>query len=505
MNLFVKRFKSEYVRFSHNNDDRSIPPQAENEVNFARPGWLVLLALLIGSIIAIAVGKFGILTSLAVLGLIILVATLAKPDLGFYLFLFAIYINLSSVLVTNYALPSTARLMVSIMGGVILVRRIIFKDEYQGWIFPTILLGLYAFLGMLSLVYASNYAVANEALIAYLKDALIGIIIVLLAQRPSSLKIAVWAILTAGLFMATISVIQQFTGTFNNWYWGFARTDLNITYGNRLSGPIGDPNFFAQIMVVLVPIAIDRIWNEKNGVLKGLAAWILIATLLTVVYTYSRGGFLALVAAFIIMALLRPHRLSFVLLGLAVLTITFQFIPSNYKDRISSIFNISPNSRTGGYVDASVQGRTSENLVAWNMFRNNPIVGVGVGNYNIYYQQYSRQLGLDSRLSDRSAHNLYLEVAAERGVLGLIVFGCIIILTLRQAFGTSNKFKQLGNKDFADLAAALGVSFIAYLITAIFLHDAYPRFFWVLVGICWALPQSVQYFSVQSKIKAIHP
>ena len=484
---------------------RSISPQAEGEANFPRPTWLILLALLIGSIIAIAVGKFGILTSFAVLSLIILVVTLAKPDLGLFLFLFAIYINLSYVLISSYALPSIARLMVAIMGGVILVRRLVFKDEYRGWIFLTILLGLYAILGSLSLVYASNYAVANETLIGYLKDGLIGIIIVLLAQRPSSLKLAVWAILTAGLFMATISVFQQFTGTFSNRYWGFALISSNTTYGNRLSGPIGDPNFFAQIMVVLLPIAIDRIWNEKNGVLKGLAAWIFIATLLTVIYTYSRGSFLALVVAFIIMAVLRPPRLSFVLLGLVMLTFTFQFVPVNYKERISSIFNIFPNSRTAGYVDASVQGRASENQVAWNMFRDNPILGVGVGNYNSYYQTYSRKLGLDSRLTDRSAHNLYLEVAAERGVLGLIVFGSIIIFTLRQAFDTSKKFKQLGNKDFADLADALGISFIAYLITAIFLHDAYPRFFWVLVGICWALPQSAQYFSVQSKIKAIHP
>lgn len=483
----------------------SISPQVVGEENFQRLSWLVFLALLMGGGIAVGVGKFGALTALAFLGLIILVVTLAKPDVGLFFFLFAIYINLSSVLISNYALPSIAKLMVAYMGGVILVRYILFKDEYRGWVFPAILLGLYATLGSLSLVYASNYVLANETLIAYLKDALIGIVIVLLAQRPSSLKIAVWAIMTAGLFMATISVFQQFTGTFDNWYLGFAQISSNTTYGNRLSGPIGDPNYFAQIILVLLPIAIDRVWNEKSIFLKILAGWIFITALLTVIFTYSRGGFLALVVAFFIMAVLRPPRLSFVLLGLVVLTFTFQFVPVNYKERISSTFNIFPNSRTGGYVDASVQGRTSENQVAWNMFRDNPILGVGVGNYNTYYQTYSRKLGLDSRLTDRSAHNLYLEVAAERGALGLIVFGSIIILTLRQAFGTGKKFKQLGFKDFADLADVLGISFIAYLITAIFLHDAYPRFFWVLVGICWALPQSVQYFSVQSKIKAIQP
>ena len=481
---------------------KSISLKTESEPIAIRPAWYILFAFLIGGGIALAVGQFGILALVAVFGLIGFGITLTKPDLGLFLFLLAIYTNLSSVLISNYGFPSTAKLMVAVMGVVIFVRLLVFKDEYRGWFFPTVLMGLYAVLGTLSLLYASNYALANETLIGYLKDALIGIIIVLLAQRPSSLRVAVWAILTAGFFMATISVFQQLTGTFSNQYGGFAQISSNSTFGNRLSGPIGDPNFFAQIMVVLLPIAINRAWSEKNILLKGFAGWIFLATLLTVIYTYSRGSFLAMIVAFIIMAVLRPPRIPYAFLGLIVFLVVFQFVPANYRDRISSIFNIFPNSQTNGYVDVSVQGRTSENLVAWNMFRDNPVLGVGVGNYNSYYQVYSRKLGLDSRLEDRSAHNLYLEVAAERGIVGLVVFGSIIILTLQQVYRASKKFTQTGHNEFTELAIALGVSFIAYLVASIFLHDAYPRFFWVLVGICWALPQSAQYFSVQ---KVFHP
>lgn len=473
-------------------------------INFSQIGWLILFSLLIGGGIAVAVGQFGGLTILAVLGIIVLGVAFTKPDLGLFIFLFAIYTNTSSVLISFYGFPSIAKLMVPLMGGVIIMRYILFSDEYRGWFFPTILLGIYAVLGTLSLVYASNYDLANETLVGYLKDALIGIIIVIMAQRPGSLKIAVWAILTAGLFMATISVFQQFSGTFGNPYWGFAQVSLNSVYGNRLSGPIGDPNYFAQIMVVLLPIALDRIWNEKNVFLKILAVWISFAAFLTVIYTYSRGGFLAMVVAFALMGLSRQSRFPFIIVGLMVFIITFQFIPPNYQDRISSILNIFPSGQTVGYTDQSFQGRTSENLVAWNMFRDNPVLGVGVGNYNTYYQIYARKLGLEWRTTDRSAHNLYLEVAAERGILGLIVFGGIIAFTLMRVFKAGKKFMLSGQSDFAGLAGALGISFMTYLTASIFLHDAYPRFFWVLVGICWALPQSAFYFSIQSKTKAFH-
>ena len=473
----------------------------KGEVSSARLFWPILIAIVFGGGIAIAVGNYGVLALLAVFGLIALFVTLTNPDVGLFLFLLAIYTNLSAVLITNYGFPSTARLMVIVMGVVIFIRYFLFRDEYRGWLFPFLLLGLYAILGTLSLTYASDYELASITLVDYLKDAVIGIIIILLAQRPRSLKIAVWAILSAGLFLSVISVFQQLTGTFGNQYWGFARISPNSIYGNRLSGPIGDPNFFAQIMVVLVPIAIDRAWNERHAILKVLAALTFITTLLTVIYTYSRGGFIALIIAFIVMAVLRPARFPYALLGLVLFLFAFQFIPAGYKDRISSLVNFLPSSRTGGFVDSSVQGRTNENLVAWNMFRDYPILGVGVGNYNSYYQVYSRKLGLDPRTENRSAHNLYLEIAAERGVFGLIVFGAITITTLQQAFRASAKFKQAGRKDFSDLAEVMGVALITYLATAIFLHDAYPRFFWVLVGICWALPQSAQYYSLRSKSK----
>jgi O-antigen ligase len=99
---------------------------------------------------------------------------------------------------------------------------------------------------------------------------------------------------------------------------------------------------------------------------------------------------------------------------------------------------------------------------------------------------------------------LYLEIAAERGVFGLIVFGAIIFFTFRQVNRASKKFLLSGNTDLSNLAIAMGISLVTYLISSIFLHDSYPRFFWVLVGICWAMPQSAQYLIVQSKTRVFH-
>lgn len=454
---------------------------------------LILLVIALGIGVALTVNEIGVLALVAIIGLLLVLGTLTNPDLGLMMFIMVIYVNLSSVLISNYGLPSIAKPLVALMGVLILIRGALFRDEFHGWILPAILLGLYSFLGSISLAYASDFSLALNTLIDYLKDAVIAVIIIMLIQRPSSLRRAVWALLLTGIFMGTLSVIQQLTGSFGNDFYGFAKMSTSSTTGTRLAGPIGDPNFYAQIMVLLIPLAVDRIWNEKSLILKALAIWAFFVITLTVIFTYSRGAFLALIAALIFMAIKRPPRLPTVLLGLAAALLIFQFVPVNYRERISTLLDFFPNSRTGGFVDTSIQGRASENIVAWNMFLDNPILGVGLGNYNAYYEEYSRKLGIDPRREGRSAHNLYLEIAAERGIFGFFLFTSIVILTLIQTVKAERMFKELGNKSLADLSGLLAASILTYLVTAIFLHDAFPRFFWVIVGLAWSAPQCADY------------
>lgn len=475
-----------------------MPPRSELKRKYSSTfiALIFILAIpLLKIIIPTRISEIGLLWILFILGAIVFATTLTNTDISLFIFIFVVYINLSSVLITNYDFASTARAIVILMSILLLARRILYKDEYHGWIIPALVLGLYAVSGALSLLYAKDFPVALGNLIAYLKNGVVGIIVILLIQRPSSLRTAVWALLSAGIFMGSISVFQQLTMTFTNSYGGFATVVLHSTLGYRSGGPIGDPNYYAQIIVVLLPLAIDHVWNEKKWILKALSAWALFICSLAMVFTYSRGGFLSLMVAFLIMVLLRSTRIPSLMLGLITLIVIFPLIPSAFQGRISSIPNIVPSSRTGDYEDDSIRGRLSENLVAWNLFREHPLSGVGIGNYNTYYQEYSGKLGIDPRLEDRSAHNLYLEIAAEQGLLGLTVFGIVIILTLRQIIKSEALFEQLECKRMANLVVAIGVSFATYLFSSIFLHDAYPRYLWVLYGIAWAAHQSAKYLS----------
>jgi O-antigen ligase len=178
-----------------------------------------------------------------------------------------------------------------------------------------------------------------------------------------------------------------------------------------------------------------------------------------------------------------------VALGLALLFVVWQFVPANYTERLATTLNLLPGSEVEVRNEVSFRGRTSEVLVAWQIFADHPLVGVGLDNYKHYYQDYAQPLGWDNRREERSAHNLYLETAAETGLIGLVTFSAIIGAAFWRAYRARKSFMRAGQYDEAALVWALVVSLIGYLIASLFLHGAYPRYFWLWVGIMLALPQ----------------
>ena len=262
----------------------------------------------------------------------------------------------------------------------------------------------------------------------------------------------------------------------------------------RLSGPVGDPNFFAQVMVVLALLGMERLLHEKRLFWKIIAGWAAVVSTLTVVFTFSRGSTIALVLAFLIffwINKLKPAQLIVILtVGIALLL----FAPPTYYQRLLSIADILP-SGNGGQLnvreDRAVQGRASESLTAWVMLMDRPVTGVGLSNFSYLYQDYSKSLGLAPSARNRSPHNLYLEVAAETGVVGLAVFMTMIALAMRSILIARRRFIEAGMEDYANMATGYAIAFTGYLLAAMFVHAAYPRYFYLLIGIAFALPNLV--------------
>jgi putative inorganic carbon (hco3(-)) transporter len=452
----------------------------------------ILLGVAMGLLISYVNNPIYILVGLA--SLIGFVATIVSVEFGLLLLTFITYTRFSDIAVHIYHAPSIAKSFIVILLIGVFIRWIVTQEEPRGLFLPTVLVIAYGLVGFTSLLYAPDQQAVIDSLSNYVKDALIALVVVALLKKPYQFRNVIYTLLIVGVFIGTISVHQYVTGSYTNDYGGFAVAEyMNIigeTNGYRLSGPVGDPNFFAQVMVVLALLGVERLLHEKNWFWKIMAGWAAAASTLTVVFTFSRGTTIALVLALIIffwIYKLKPAQLLVIVtLGIAML----MFAPPTYYQRILSIADVLPTS--GGEInlhkDRAIQGRASENLTAWVMLMDRPLTGVGLNNFTYLYQDYTKTLGLAPSANNRSPHNLYLEVAAETGVIGLAVFLIMIFLAMRSVLYARRRFITAGMEEYANLATGFAIAFGGYLLAALFVHAAYPRYFYLLIGIAFALP-----------------
>src|SRR5262249_31764750 len=119
---------------------------------------------------------------------------------------------------------------------------------------------------------------------------------------------------------------------------------------------------------------------------------------------------------------------------------------------------------------------------AIEMWRVHPLLGVGPANFERHYLAYSTRIGIDDRPEDRSAHSLYLEALAETGLIGSVPLFALLIVALRRPLGVRKRLSG----DASLLAEGAFVALVAFLASAVTLHDAYPRYLWVLIGFALA-------------------
>src|SRR5215218_8782710 len=273
-----------------------------------------------------------------VLAFALCAALLARPGLGLVLLALFVYLNLSQVLVREHGLPSLLQLLVVPIalaafrgeGG----RR--FRELPRLPLF--LLLAAYSVVLLISSLAAWDRDLADDRIVESVKAWVIFALIAVLAATPKRLRQGAWTIVAAGALLGGLGSFQALTGNYHRQFWGFARIkDAHIwgdVFEKRIAGPLGDPNFFAQILIVLVPIGLTLAAESKGlrGRLLALGATGLI--LAGAVLTYSRGGALALGCVLLLVLVSRRVRPRQVALGALVLLLLLVVSPPEFVRRL---------------------------------------------------------------------------------------------------------------------------------------------------------------------------
>lgn len=407
-----------------------------------------------------------------------------------------IVLNLSEVLVREHGLPSMLQLLAIPLLLAIWNDRA--GDRGPGVLdLPlTWLLAAYAALILVSTAGASDRGLADERVIEHVKMLAIYAAIASLAATRRRIVTMAWVLVGSGCLLAAIGVTQSLTGNFTHEYGGLGRIKYAHLYANvfepRIAGPLGDPNFFAQVLVALVPVALAigrgnaDFWRRALGLTA--AGLLMLATVLT----YSRGGALALGCVLILAVLDRKRRWRELAGSLALLLVVWLVLPSDFQRRVTTLQELLPSGEQLLRSDASIEKRRLFVSAAWLMFLDHPLRGVGAGNYTAHYEQYADEVGSEARDYDDPAdghypHNLYLEIGAETGVPGLAVFLAVVVVSFVYLSRARRAFLAAGDEAAAALARAFGLALTGYLISSVFLHGHFLRYMWVLFACAAAM------------------
>jgi len=423
-----------------------------------------------------------------VIGAFVALWIVLRPQMGLYILTVFTYMNLSDVLEVSFGIPKINQPLIALILVSVLANRIVLKRKplvFRGVEATMVVYGIVATMSVLFAV--ANQSAALDRLIDWLKDFAILIIMVQLCDEEQSFRTVLWALVLSAAFIASLSWYHTFTGDTANDFFGLAKSGVHQIVGElddvRVTGPLDDPNFYAQILLMVFPLAAYRMLTGTTHAARLIGALCTVLIVGAAIFTYSRGGFLALVVVLGLLVLDRRYNLlRTAFIGAALIAILLPILPSGYVERIVTIGGALP-ANSAGQTEASFRGRSSEMIIAMQMFSENPILGVGKRNYQALYVEYSSMLGLDPRLEDRQAHSLYLELAAEMGMLGLLSFGGILLALFLSTARARRQFRALDRPDLAAWTASLQLGIVSYLITSIFLHADYARYMWIMFAL----------------------
>jgi O-antigen ligase len=120
------------------------------------------------------------------------------------------------------------------------------------------------------------------------------------------------------------------------------------------------------------------------------------------------------------------------------------------------------------------------------LFADQPILGAGPGLAPLYYPEYAPVVGGKVRPGTRRSHNLFLQLAAETGLVGLGAFLVVVAFAFRALEGARRRLERR-DRVLWGVACGLELALIISLTTSLFLHAAYIRYFWILLGLSAAV------------------
>lgn len=406
---------------------------------------------------------------LGIFGIILFFLLLFSPELCLFSAIafapFLIFVERPSILLCTVVLIGTLGYLLKVLLG----KRLFSIEPLDFAVFFLVLLYL------LSCFFSYGGQASIQR--ALMSAALLGgyfLIVNLFTSRALILR-AVNTMIISGTIVALIGLFQQFTGNaIADWLDSAAYDYIS----GRITSVFENPNILAVYLILVFPFVTVMLF-QRGSALRRFAALLLFAVFMAaIVYTWSRGAWIGVIASFALLMFSCSPATIYLLIPIgAGVPFLLRLASSPIADRLSSATSLA---------DSSVSYRFHLWRGTWRMIGDHILGGIGVGEeaFAAVYPYYA-PAGMESA---RHAHNLYLEVLAEFGIVGCALLLFFVFLFFQRTL--THQHEEADN-EIRLLSVAATASVFAVLVNGFTDHVFYNSriffLFFAVVGIAVAL------------------
>ncbi len=331
--------------------------------------------------------------------------------------------------------------------------------------------------------------VKKAAFAGWTKLTLYLLLFALCARLLKSSRIRSWLIavyLHISLIVSVNGLRQWFFGAKALATWVDPESSLSKT--TRIYSYLGNPNLLAGYILPAVILSFVAIFAWRSGFTKALALTMFIVNSACLVLTFSRGGWIGLVASFLVLLVLllywwsidmppfwRTWSLPILLISLGIVSVLAVLFVPPVRERVLSIF--------AGRGDSSNNFRINVWMAAIEMIKDRPVIGIGPGNsaFNKIYPLYQRP-----NFTALSAYSVFLEIAVETGLIGFVCFIWLLIVTFNSGLVQLQRLRRQRNVQGLWLIAGI-VALVGMLghglVDTVWYRPQVNTLWWLMVGL----------------------
>jgi putative inorganic carbon (HCO3(-)) transporter len=410
--------------------------------------WIIVGTTLFAVLSSTVLLKSSELAALFYSAGVVVTMILIQPFVGILNYLVLIYLRPQDFLTIVQGLP-----LVFIMGAVtfsfVVINTVFRRESFVRT--PQNFLLLWIFVAAIASHLAHAYiggALASGK--EFLNLIFVYFLVVNLVTTELRLRIVMWVLVVLTLYLAVTGIYEGVTGV------GIGG-QTTVQGRIRGIGIFADPNDLCLAFLMVMPFLMYRIAARKSAGELAVAALSFVTLLTALFMTNSRGGLLAFAASTGTLFVKRFGKRVGVALAIVGVAGLFVLGPSRMG-------NLSAKGE-------SAYGRVEAWAAGLNMFKANPLFGVGMNRFTDYHYLV--------------AHNSFVHTAAELGMFGLIPWVMIIFVSMRNCYYVG-AHAEGPDRRLGELNLSIFFGFLGFMTALVFLSRCFNPLLFLLVGLAAA-------------------